>query len=137
VSQASPDRLWTMIHTFAVALMSADADAVSGVGYGQRSTARHSAEDGAGWLGSLRDLVCPGSPWSPPTRTAAWSRRSLPLCPATVANGAAPTTRPNPGLACVRALLHSVCDQPDANAVHAQFDQILDAGRQATSRPRQ
>ena len=27
----------------------------------------------------------------------------------------------------VKALLHSVYDQPDAEAVHAQFDRILDA----------
>jgi putative transposase len=27
----------------------------------------------------------------------------------------------------VRALLHSVYDQPDATSVHAQFDRILDA----------
>ena len=27
----------------------------------------------------------------------------------------------------VKALLHSVYDQPDADAVHAQFDRILDA----------
>jgi transposase-like protein len=27
----------------------------------------------------------------------------------------------------VKALLHSVYDQPDAAAVHAQFDRILDA----------
>ena len=27
----------------------------------------------------------------------------------------------------VRTLLHSVYDQPDATAVHAQFDRVLDA----------
>jgi putative transposase len=27
----------------------------------------------------------------------------------------------------VRALLHSVCDQLDASAVHAQYDRVLDA----------
>jgi putative transposase len=27
----------------------------------------------------------------------------------------------------VRALLHSVYDQPDAGSVHAQFDRVLDA----------
>ena len=27
----------------------------------------------------------------------------------------------------VEALLHSVCDQPDAEAVHAQFDRVVDA----------
>ena len=27
----------------------------------------------------------------------------------------------------VKALLHSIYDQPDAEAVHAQFDRVLDA----------
>jgi putative transposase len=27
----------------------------------------------------------------------------------------------------VKALLHSIYDQPDANAVHAQFDRVIDA----------
>jgi transposase-like protein len=34
----------------------------------------------------------------------------------------------------VKALLHSVYDQPDAEAVHAQFDRILDA-RSAAAPP--
>ena len=37
LSQASPDLLRQMVQTFAEALMSADADAVCGAGYGQRS----------------------------------------------------------------------------------------------------
>ena len=37
LSQASPDLLRTMLQTFAEALMSADADAVCGAGYGQRN----------------------------------------------------------------------------------------------------
>jgi transposase-like protein len=40
LSQASPDLLRNMIQTFAEALMSADADAVCGAGYGQRSMER-------------------------------------------------------------------------------------------------
>ena len=36
--------------------------------------------------------ACPGSGWSPPTRTPAWSRRSGRPCPARPGNGAAPTT---------------------------------------------
>jgi hypothetical protein len=36
----------------------------------------------------------------------------------------------------VKALLHSVYDQPDAAAVHAQFDRILDALK-ITRRPDQ
>ena len=34
---------------------------------------------------------------------------------------------PKSGWGWVRALLHSVYDQPDAAAVHAQFDRVLDA----------
>jgi putative transposase len=37
LSQASPDLLRQMVQIFAEALMSADADAVCGVAYGQRS----------------------------------------------------------------------------------------------------
>jgi len=33
----------------------------------------------------------------------------------------------------VKAMLHSVYDQPDAEAVHAQFNRVVDAGRQALS----
>jgi putative transposase len=44
--QASPDLLRNMIQTFAEALMSADADAVCGAGYGQRSTERTNTRNG-------------------------------------------------------------------------------------------
>src|SRR5215218_4697805 len=40
LSQASPDLLRQMVQIFAEALMSADADAVCGAGYGQRSAER-------------------------------------------------------------------------------------------------
>jgi transposase-like protein len=36
----------------------------------------------------------------------------------------------------LKALLHSVYDQPDADAVHAQFDRILDALADRLSRRR-
>ena len=55
-----------------------------------------SAEDGAGWLAFFRDLTArglTGVPWSPPTRTAAWSTRSAPPCPARAGRDAAPITR--------------------------------------------
>ncbi len=55
-----------------------------------------STEDGAGWLGFFRDLVArglTGSRWSPATRTAAWSRRSAPPCPARSGNAGGRTTR--------------------------------------------
>ena len=96
-----------------------------------------SAEDGAGWLAFFRDLTArglSGVSWSPPTRTAAWSRRSAPPCPARrwqrcrthyAANLMSAT--PKSAWGWVKALLHSVYDQPDADAVQAQFDRILDA----------
>ena len=43
-----------------------------------------SAEGGAGWLMFFRDLVargCPGSGWSPATRTPGWWQRSVSPCP--------------------------------------------------------
>src|SRR5512133_611358 len=64
MSQASPDLLRTMIQTFPEALMSADADAVCGAGYGQRSTERINTRNGyrrRGWdtrAGSI-DLAIP------------------------------------------------------------------------------
>ena len=64
LSQASPDLLRNMIQTFAEALMSADADAVCGAGYGQRSAERTDTRNGyrrRGWdtrAGSI-DLAIP------------------------------------------------------------------------------
>jgi len=46
LSQASPDLLRNMIQTFAEALMSADADAVCGAGYGRRSAERTNTRNG-------------------------------------------------------------------------------------------
>jgi hypothetical protein len=46
LSQSSPDLLWQMVQTFAEALMSADADAVCGAGYGQRSPDRSNTRKG-------------------------------------------------------------------------------------------
>jgi putative transposase len=64
LSQASPDLLRSMLQTFAEALMSADADAVCGAGYGQRSPDRRNTRNGyrqRGWdtrAGSI-DLAIP------------------------------------------------------------------------------
>jgi hypothetical protein len=67
-------------------------------------------------------------------RMPAWSPRSGPRCPAPgwqrcrthyAANLMAAT--PKASRPWVRALLHSVYDQPDATSVHAQFDRVLDA----------
>src|SRR3954469_12572776 len=64
LSQASPDLLRQMVQTFAEALMSADADAVCGAAYGQRSPDRSNTRNGyrhRGWdtrAGSI-DLAVP------------------------------------------------------------------------------
>ena len=48
----------------------------------------------AGWGSSATwsPAACPGSPWSPPTRTPGWSTRSGRPCRAPPGSGAAPTT---------------------------------------------
>src|SRR5687768_13525526 len=51
LSQASPDLLRQMVQIFAEALMSADADAVCGAGYGQRSPDRRNIPNGYRWRG--------------------------------------------------------------------------------------
>src|SRR5512133_1558730 len=51
LSQASPDLLRQMVQIFAEALMSADADAVCGAGYGQRSPDRGNIRNGYRWRG--------------------------------------------------------------------------------------
>src|SRR3712207_7499814 len=67
-------------------------------------------------------------------RTAGWARRSAPPCRVPgwqrcrthyAANLMA--VCPKSSWPWVRALLHSVYDQPDAASVHAQFDRVLDA----------
>ena len=64
LSQASPDLLRAMLQAFAEALMSADADAVCGAGYGQRNPDRTNTCNGyrrRGWdtrAGSI-DLAIP------------------------------------------------------------------------------
>src|SRR4051795_4706261 len=51
LSQASPDLLRQMVRIFAEALMSADADAVCGAAYGQRSPDRRNIRNGYRWRG--------------------------------------------------------------------------------------
>jgi transposase-like protein len=95
-----------------------------------------SAEDGAGWLGFFRDLVArgltgvklvtsdahaglvaaigatlPGAAWQR-CRTH-YSANLMAITPKSAWKG-------------VKALLHSIYDQPDADAVHAQFDRVID-----------
>src|SRR5690349_11135077 len=96
-----------------------------------------SAEDGAGWLAFFRDLAARGlSGVGLVTSDAhrglteaigvtlpgvAWQR-----CRTHYAANLMAVT-PKSSWPWVRALLHSVYDQPDAGAVHAQFDRVLDA----------
>ena len=96
-----------------------------------------SAEDGAGWLAFFRDLtargltgvalvtsdahrglldpigaILPGSSWQ--RCRSHYAANLMAACP-------------KASWPWVRALPHSVHDQPDASSVHAQFDRVLDA----------
>ena len=95
------------------------------------------SEDGAGWLGFFRDLTARGltgvrlvtsdahaglvAATAATLPDAAWQR-----CRTHYAANLMSAT-PKSSWGWVKALLHSVYDQPDAEAVHAQFDRILDA----------
>jgi transposase-like protein len=94
-------------------------------------------EDGAGWLGYFRDLTARGltgvrlvtsdahrglvEAIGAPLPGASWQR-----CRTHHAANLMAAT-PKASWPWVRALLHSVYDQPDAGSVHAQFDRVLDA----------
>jgi transposase-like protein len=96
-----------------------------------------SAEDGAGWLAFFRDLAARGLTGVALVTSdahrglteaigatlpgAAWQR-----CRAHYAANLMSVT-PKSAWGWVRALLHSVYDQPDAASVHAQFGRVLDA----------
>src|SRR5947199_2654685 len=96
-----------------------------------------SAEDGAGWLAFFRDLTARGLTGVALVTSdahrglvdaigatlpgAAWQR-----CRTHYAANLMAAT-PKASWPWVRALLHSVYDQPDAASVHAQFDRVLDA----------
>src|SRR5215217_7188808 len=96
-----------------------------------------SAEDGAGWLAFFRDLTARGLSGVALVTSdahhglveaigatlpgASWQR-----CRTHYAANLMAAT-PKNAWGWVKALLHSVYDQPDADAVHAQFDRILDA----------
>jgi transposase-like protein len=96
-----------------------------------------SAEDGAGWLGFFRDLTARGlsgvrlvtsdahrglvEAIGASLPGAGWQR-----CRTHYAANLMSAT-PKSSWPWVRALLHSVYDQPDTAAVHAQFDRVLDA----------
>ena len=96
-----------------------------------------SAEDGAGWLGFFRDLTARGltgvklvtsdahaglvSAIGVTLPGASWQR-----CRTHYAANLMSVT-PKTSWPWVKTLLHSVYDQPDADAVHAQFDRVLEA----------
>jgi transposase-like protein len=95
------------------------------------------SEDGAGWLAFFRDLVARGltgvrlvtsdahqglvAAVGATLTGAAWQR-----CRTHYAANLMSQT-PKNSWGWVKALLHSVYDQPDADAVHAQFDRVVDA----------
>ena len=95
-----------------------------------------SAEDGAGWLAFFRDLTARGltgvrlvtsdahrglvTAIGATLPGAAWQR-----CRTHYAANLMAAT-PKSSWPWVKTLLHSVYDQPDAAAVHAQFDKLLD-----------
>lgn len=95
------------------------------------------SEDGAGWLAFFRDLTARGltgvklitsdahaglvNAIGATIPGAAWQR-----CRTHYAANLMSAT-PKSSWGWVKALLHSIYDQPDAEAVHAQFDRVVDA----------
>jgi transposase-like protein len=96
-----------------------------------------SAEDGAGWLAFFRDLVARGL--SGVALVTSDAHRGLVDAIGATLPGAAwqrcrthyaanlMSVTPKAQWGWVKAMLHSVYDQPEAEAVHAQFDRLLDA----------
>jgi transposase-like protein len=95
-----------------------------------------SAEDGAGWLAFFRDLVARGL--SGVALVTSDAHRGLVEAIGATLPGASwqrcrthyaanlMSATPKSAWGWVKALLHSVYDQPDAASVHAQFDRVLD-----------
>ena len=96
-----------------------------------------SSEDGAGWLGFFRDLTARGL--SGVKLVTSDAHAGLTAAIAATIPGAAwqrcrthyaanlMSATPKSSWGWVKALLHSIYDQPDAEAVHAQFDRVIDA----------
>ena len=94
-------------------------------------------EDGAGWLAFFRDLAARGL--SGVALVTSDAHRGLTEAIGATLPGAAwqrcrthyaanlMAATPKSAWGWVRALLHSVYDQPDAASVHAQFSRVLDA----------
>jgi putative transposase len=95
------------------------------------------SEDGAGWLAFFRDLVARGM--SGVQLVTSDAHAGLVAAIAATIPGAAwqrcrthyaanlMSATPKSSWPWVKALLHSIYDQPDADAVHAQFDRVVDA----------
>jgi putative transposase len=95
-----------------------------------------SAEDGAGWLAFFRDLTARGL--SGVALVTSDAHRGLVEAIGATLPGASwqrcrthyaanlMSATPKSAWGWVKALLHSVYDQPDAESVHAQFDRVLD-----------
>jgi transposase-like protein len=95
------------------------------------------SEDGAGWLGFFRDLAARGL--SGVALVTSDAHRGLTEAIGATLPGAAwqrcrthyaanlMSVTPKNAWGWVRALLHSVYDQPDADSVHAQFTRVLDS----------
>jgi putative transposase len=95
------------------------------------------SEDGAGWLAFFRDLTARGL--SGVALVTSDAHRGLTEAIGATLPGAAwqrcrthyaanlMAATPKSARGWVRALLHSVYDQPDGDAVHAQFDRVLEA----------
>jgi putative transposase len=95
------------------------------------------AEDGAGWLAFFRDLVAHGL--SGVKLVTSDAHQGLVAAIGATLGGAAwqrcrthyaanlMSVTPKSSWGWVKALLHSIYDQPDAPAVHAQFDHVVDA----------
>jgi putative transposase len=95
-----------------------------------------SAEDGAGWLAFFRDLTARGL--TGVRLVTSDAHRGLTAAIAATLPGAAwqrcrthyaanlMSATPKASWGWVKALLHSIYDQPDTDAVHAQFDRVVD-----------
>jgi len=95
------------------------------------------AEDGAGWLAFFRDLVARGL--SGVKLVTSDAHQGLVAAIGATLGGATwqrcrthyaanlMSATPKTSWGWVKALLHSIYDQPDADAVHAQFDRVVDA----------
>ena len=152
LAQASPDLLRSMVQSFAEALMGAEADAVCGAGYGERSTGRTNTRAGSiglaipklrhgsyfpDWLlerrrraeAALVTVVATSYLLGVSTRRMEKLVETLGVTRLSKSQYAANlmAVTPKSAWGWVRALLHSVYDQPDAASVHAQFGRVLDA----------